>query len=429
MEQERNAGSRGDGFGEIGGNNGRLEDDGFGRQSRESGVGSRFEHSFQSDRMGRREDSRYGQDDPVEQFVEDNDNNETEHNHNLRGNDFVPTFRAKETVKNLLEEKKIEENPLGSLRNSQADNPFPITDWNEQESEPPAPQKENRKRSFRIRVDSSKNSFSRGSNSRPATTEQEFMDLKKTDEKERVTKELTPNIVMHGKNKEEILKNFDFGESEIDFVKKDSQDSMFEESGNSYNKFDKKCSKTFQRDDYDYGKNKGENSGENLKAKTVENFSVRNRKMINRFDEFFKKMDIGQMNTANHEPKTENRFSGSFKANSENEGNFEHKGNSDISQEMSLNQSGYNEDENIGEEERGTEFGNVGRQEASVERTDRYMNSIGYSGVDDEDFELSVGTKEITALFKNKLFMKKDMKSTRYGGESLGGNDFEDSVF
>ena len=89
-----------------------------------------------------------------------------------------------------------------------------------------------KKRSFRINMTSSHGT--RGTNENVRPTEQDFIDFQNNGGLERKTEALAPNIVQHGRQKSEILKNFDFGESDINFVKKNSQDEAVVSGGSEY---------------------------------------------------------------------------------------------------------------------------------------------------------------------------------------------------
>lgn len=381
----------------------------------------------------------------------------------------VPTFRPKETF-GLEPDKGIEDtNQSQNMRstedkiimsNSGDYEDIPIVDWNKQDSisEESFSSKRSsnvmnssasrsiksrkKKRSFRIRSGSSSRQSTASMRSNKAarnTTENDFIDFKIQEGLERRTETLTPNIDKHALKKNEIIKNFEFNESDISFLKK--KESV---------KYKTMNNQKFVDDDSEfYG------TGEMDKARTQANFSRRNKMIIDRFDEFFNKMDIKEEKEfedeeeelkksekqtpkplqKSYKSKTQSRYKSysnySDINNSDNEDEF---GESDLQTEFNEDYS--NEERPITRERptnrlRSADFDDlskelkdqieIGENTFSGEGTDKtvltgYKESYGYSEVmDDEAIELSQGTKDIKNLFKNRLHLNKTSKSNRYG--------------
>lgn len=314
-----------------------------------------------------------------------------------------------------------------------------------------------KKKGFRIKVGSSRQSTTsmrshKGSMNQ--NTESDIIDFKiQEDNIERRTEALTPNIEKHALKKNEILKNFEFDESDINFLKK--KESV---------KYKTLHNERFE----DEEKPEGFRGNQTGKAKTQVNFSKRNKMFIDRFDAFFDKMNIkeeanfaeGDNKKPTETPKSQ------LKTRRPNESRYQSYSNySDINQSHSSEDNQFSsefqeegEEEEIDEEEReeveeediedsfnggrpmtrerptnrlksvdyedlsGEIRDEVHENDFNGENTDKttlggYKESYGYSEcLDEEAIELSQGTKDIKSLFKNRLHLNRTGKSNRYGG-------------
>lgn len=283
--------------------------------------------------------------------------------------------------------------------------------------------KQSFKRSNKFRISSSRGSIIRHSgDSKDSRASEDFRKLEQREEKP--PQALTP--FLEARAPEEIVKNFDFDTSEISFLRKQSQRETAKEEENS--------------------ESTGKKSGE---------FARRNQRIIDRFDQLFRKFDIVEKKEEEEEEEKSRESSFQKSSNRESKISQNQEGNESVYDAIHISEGSiadteryesfpvrksedfyddFYEGEELPQSENDIKFSQSGSgcyrsedddyviEESLVGRrqlNSRLTETVGTvsSNIEEDEIVLSMGTKNVEQIFKNKLHMNKTSKSNRYEEE------------